>query len=79
MKDSNSPLSFWDYCVERRARINNATARDRLNLGATDAHTQFTGEKQIYQPYESLAGINGVTIMTTPPSFLLVGNYWVNS
>ena len=45
MKDSNSPLAFWDYCVERRARINNITARDRFNLGATNAHTQLTGEE----------------------------------
>ena len=26
MHESNSPLCFWDYCVERRARINNLTA-----------------------------------------------------
>ena len=23
MRESNSPLCLWDYCVERRARINN--------------------------------------------------------
>ena len=28
MKDSNCPLAFWDYCAERRARINNMTAKD---------------------------------------------------
>ena len=27
---SNSPLCFWEYCVERRARINNHTAKDAL-------------------------------------------------
>ena len=27
MCESNSPLCFWDYCVERRARINNLTAK----------------------------------------------------
>ena len=26
MDESNSPLCFWDYCVERRAKINNLTA-----------------------------------------------------
>ena len=26
MHESNSPLCFWDYCVERRARIKNLTA-----------------------------------------------------
>ena len=30
MLESNSPLCFWDYCVERRARINNLTAKDAL-------------------------------------------------
>ena len=28
MRESNSPFCFWDYCVERRARINNLTAKD---------------------------------------------------
>ena len=28
MRDSDSPLVFWDYCAERRARINNLTARN---------------------------------------------------
>ena len=45
MKDSNSPLSFWDYCVERSTRINNITVRGRFNLGAMNVHTQLTGEE----------------------------------
>ena len=32
MHKSNSPLCFWDYCVERRARINNLTAKDAFRL-----------------------------------------------
>ena len=28
MRELNSPLWFWDYCVERRARINNLTANE---------------------------------------------------
>ena len=44
-KDYNSPLAFWDYFFKRRERINNVTARDRFNLGATNAHTQLTGEE----------------------------------
>jgi hypothetical protein len=32
MKRSNCPLAFWDYCVERRARINNMTAKDNFKL-----------------------------------------------
>eukprot|EP00957_Ditylum_brightwellii_P074360 5649463-Ditylum_brightwellii.AAC.1 len=27
MKASNCPFAFWDYCVERRARINNLTPK----------------------------------------------------
>ena len=27
MKEADSPLVFWDYCIERRARINNLTAK----------------------------------------------------
>jgi len=39
MKESNSPLVFWDYCVKRRACINNLTAKDLFQLHGTNAHT----------------------------------------
>jgi hypothetical protein len=45
MKDSNCPPVFWDYCVERRARINNLTAKDSFKLHGTNAHTSLTGEE----------------------------------
>ena len=45
MKDSNCPLAFWDYCVERRARINNLTAKNIFKLQGTNAHTALTGEE----------------------------------
>ena len=45
MKDSNCPLAFWDYCVERRARINNLTAKSLFKLHGTNAHTALTGEE----------------------------------
>ena len=45
MRESDSPLCFWDYCVERRARINNLTAKDALRLQGTTAHTLTTGEE----------------------------------
>jgi len=38
MKDSNSPMVFWDYCIERRARIHNLTAKPRFNLHGTNPH-----------------------------------------
>ena len=45
MKDSNSPLAFWDYCVERRARINNLTAKNIFQLHGSNPHTDLTGDE----------------------------------
>jgi hypothetical protein len=45
MKDSYCPLAFWDYCVERRARINNMTAKDLFKLHGSNAHTSLTGDE----------------------------------
>ena len=45
MRESDSPLAFWDYCVERRARINNLTAKDRFNLHGSNAHTSLLAEE----------------------------------
>jgi hypothetical protein len=44
MKESDCPLAFWDYCVERRARINNLTAKDLFMLHGTTSHTALTRE-----------------------------------
>ena len=45
MKESNCPLAFWDYCMERRARINNLTAKDLFSLHGSNAHTALTDEE----------------------------------
>ena len=45
MREADSPLAFWDYCVERRARINNLTAKGNFNLQGTTAHAITTGEE----------------------------------
>ncbi len=45
MKESDCPLAFWDYCVERRARINNLTAKTMFKLHGTNAHTALTGKE----------------------------------
>ena len=45
MRESDSPLVFWDYCVERRARINNLTAKQNFKLHGTTAYTATTGEE----------------------------------
>jgi hypothetical protein len=41
----NCPLVLWDYCVERRAHINNLTAKDNFKLHSTNARTALTGDK----------------------------------
>jgi hypothetical protein len=43
-KESGCPLAFWDYCVERRARIHNLTAKDLFTLHGSNPHTALTGE-----------------------------------
>jgi hypothetical protein len=45
MKESNCPLVFWDYCVERRARINNVTAKGLFQLHGSNAHTATLHEE----------------------------------
>ena len=45
MKESNCPLVLWDYCVERRAWINNLTANNLFQLHGTNAYTDLTGEE----------------------------------
>ena len=45
MKESGAPLAFWDYCLERRARINNLTAKKDFKLHSTTPFTALTGEQ----------------------------------
>ena len=45
MHETNSPLCFWDYCVERRARINNLTAKNAFKLHGSTPHTVTTGDE----------------------------------
>ena len=45
MHKSNSPLCFWDYCVERRARINNLTAKNAFRLHGSTPHTLTIGDE----------------------------------
>ena len=44
LRESDCPLVFWDYCCERRARINNLTARNLFQLEGRNAHFSITGE-----------------------------------
>ena len=45
MRESNSPMIPWDYCVERWARINNLTAKDNFKLHGTTLHTATMAEE----------------------------------
>ena len=45
MRESHSPLPFWDYCLERRVRIYNLTARDDITVRGTNPHTLTLGEE----------------------------------
>ena len=46
MKESNAPLVFWNYCVERRAIIDNLTAKTNMfQMHGSNAHTYKMGEK----------------------------------
>jgi hypothetical protein len=45
MKASNCPLAFWDYCVERRVRINNLTPKRMFSLHGQSPHTSLHGEE----------------------------------
>ena len=44
MKDSDSPLKFWDYCAERRVLINNLTSKDLFQLNGSNANLKIVGE-----------------------------------
>ena len=45
MRETNSPMILWDYCVERQARINNLMAKDNFKLHGTTPHTATTAEE----------------------------------
>ena len=45
MLESNCPIVFWDYCVERCARINNLTAKDLFQLEGNTPHFSVYGEQ----------------------------------
>ena len=44
MKDSDSPLKFWDFCAERRVLINNLTLKNLFKLNGVNANLKVTGD-----------------------------------
>ena len=45
MREADSPLAFWDYCIERRARVHNLTAKDMFQLHGTNPYAALTKEE----------------------------------
>ena len=45
LRESNAPMAFWNYCVERRARINNLTAKVSFKLHGTIPFMATMGEE----------------------------------
>ena len=45
MREEDSPLVFWEYCTELRARVHNVTARNLFQLHGSDPHTVLTKEE----------------------------------
>ena len=46
MKESNCPLRFWDYCLERRVWIYNLTSRDHIKVHGSNPHAETFGEQE---------------------------------
>ena len=44
MKESDCLIVLWDYCCERRSRINNLLAKNLFQLEERNAHFSVTGE-----------------------------------
>ena len=64
MKEAECPLPFWDYCIERRERINNLTIKDLFQLKGRNHHYSVTGEEgdisNLYQ-FKFIAGTTSST------------------
>ena len=44
MVKADSPLILWDYCIERRAAIENSIAKENYQLKGSVPHSVMTGE-----------------------------------
>jgi hypothetical protein len=45
MKEQDSPMVHLDYCIERRARIHNLTAKSYFKLHGSNPYTLTLGEE----------------------------------
>ena len=62
MKDSDSPLRFWDYCAERSVLINNLISKNLFQLNDGNVNLKIVGETDDISNKYHLVGLNGVTI-----------------
>ena len=69
MRKVDSPLPFWDYCLEWRVWIYNLTARDHIKIKGMMPHTATTGEEGIFQTSANTSGMTGVTTEITQQTF----------
>ena len=76
MRESNSPLPFWDYCLERRVHIYNMTARDYPTIRGMNPHTLVMGEEEIFQIYASSLGMNGHISASILLCFPITRKFW---
>ena len=44
MKECDCLMRLWDYFIERRARVNNLTAKDAFKLKGTNVHSTTLGD-----------------------------------
>ena len=65
LKESDCPLVFWDYCAQRRACINNLTARNLFHLEGKMPTFPSLVKMVTYQTYANSPGTNGVTFVNT--------------
>ena len=81
MCESNSPLWFWDCCGERRARINNLTAKNSFRLHGLDpllTHLPLV-MKATSQTCANMRGMNGVTSEIKQQYFPTTRKFWEES
>ena len=76
MCESNSPLCFLDYCVERRARSNNPTANMPSGyMEPLPTQLQLV-MKVISQTCANMHGMNGDTLENKQQPFPTIKKFW---
>ena len=72
MCESNSPMSLWDYCMERQVRISNLMAKSNFKLHGTTPHAATLAEEG---DICHLDGMNGATIVNKRLPFPTIVKY----